>query len=230
MKLSVASFLFATAVVVSLPVAARAQVYNADFPECGPYFRAGAGAAFTQDGHFREFDGVPVGNKINYRTGLAIDAAGGYQFNRYFGMDVEVGWIVNEISDAEGFASSDTFVHNIPILANAILQFPIPNTFITPYAGAGAGGAITVFDTDGFSNGGVTLSGNDSDVVFAYQFFGGIRFNINPQMSVGVEYKYFATDNSRYRYPDFFGIEPDLVFGLSGVRSHVVTATVNIKF
>jgi opacity protein-like surface antigen len=92
----------------------------------------------------------------------------------------------------------------------------------------GAGGSATIFDTDSFSNGAITLFGDDSDVVFAYQAFAGVRFDLNERMSLGIRYKYFATEDSSYRFDSSFG--PPVRLGIEGVRTHLVTVSFNLKF
>jgi opacity protein-like surface antigen len=198
-------------------------------PDAGPYFRVEGGGALTQDGRVTEFNGFAAGNKISYDAGMAVAAAIGYKFNKYLSAELESGFIGNELDRVEGFNFHDTFLYNVPLLANLTLECPIPRTIITPYVGAGVGGAFTVFDADYFSNGRVTLYGSEDDFVFAYGFFAGVRFDLNERMSLGVRYQYFATDDVTFSYDSAFG-GPDLHLGIEGVRSHVITVSFNFKF
>jgi opacity protein-like surface antigen len=228
MKLFVVSSVAAVVAVTFIPQSTSAQQYEYYPREAGPYFHVGVGPAFTQTGEITEFTGFAAGNKISYDTGFAGELGGGYAFNRYIALGAEGGWVGNEIKRVEGFALNDTFLYNAPILATLTLQCPIPNTIITPFVRAGVGGSVTIFDTDYFDNGAVALFGNDSDVVFAYQLSAGVRFNFNDQMSIGITYKYFATDDSDFSYEGFFG--PDQHLGIEGVRSHLVTVSFNMMF
>jgi opacity protein-like surface antigen len=202
-------------------------------PNHGPYFRVNLGPAFTQDGEITEFTGFPSGNKIEYNTGISLGLAGGFAFNKFVAAELELGSIWNEIDRVEGFSVDDTSLANVPFLANVVLQFPIAQNRVVPYIGGGFGGAATVFDADRFRNPTTreTLVGSDSDVVFAYQGFAGLRFNLNDQMFLGVDYKFFATEDSRYSYDPFIpGTGGTIRLGIEGVRSHVVAFSFTVKF
>jgi opacity protein-like surface antigen len=101
---------------------------------------------------------------------------------------------------------------------------------VVPYIGGGVGGSATIFDTDGLSNGAVTVVGSDTDVVFAYQGFAGLRFVINTQMSAGAGYKYFASEGSSYRFESLFCCGPDLHIRFEGVSIHMATFNFTLKF
>jgi opacity protein-like surface antigen len=229
MKSFVVSLVLAVAATLVIPQPACAQ-FNMYSGDTGPYFRAGIGPAFTQDGEMTEFTGFAAGNEIRYRTGLALEGAIGYAFNEWVSVELEAGLIGNEIDSVTGFAHNDTQLYNAPLLVSMTFQQRIPNTIVTPYVRAGFGGSATVFDTDGFSNGTVTLVGEDSDVVLAYQFAAGLRFDFNEQMSLSAGYKYFATDDSRFRYEALFGGGPDVQMGIEGVQTHVVAVTFSMRF
>lgn len=220
-----------TAVTVSLvmpPPAAADYYFNGS--DVGPYFRVGIGPAFTQDGQVTEFTGFAAGNEIEYRTGVALEGAIGYAFNEWIGIEFEAGLIANELRGVPGFGHNDTFLSHTPLLVGVTLQQRIPQTVITPYVRAAFGGSVTMFDTDGFSNGAVTLVGEDTDLVFAYQLSAGLRFDLNDQMSLSAGYKYFATEDSTFKYESLFGGGPDVRLGIEGIRSHLVLVSFNMKF
>lgn len=230
MKSFVVSLVGATVITLVVPQSSLAQYYNSYHGGAGPYSYVGIGPAFTEDGKVREFTGFTAGNKIRYDTGFALEVAVGYAFNDWVSVELEAGWIGSEIQSVQGFTHDDTFLYNAPFLASVTLQHRIPQTIITPYVRAAVGGSATVFDTDGFSNGTITLFGYDSDLVFAYQFSAGVRFDLNDQMSIGVGYKYFATEDSSFEYGSFSGGGPVVRLGIEGVRTHVVTVSFNMKF
>jgi opacity protein-like surface antigen len=216
---------------LTIPDQGSAQyMYDSYSSDSRPYVRVGIGPAFTQNGRITEFTGFAAGNKISYHTGLAFDGAIGWAFNPWIAAELETGIIANEISHVQGFSLHDTFLYNVPMMANVTLKYHIPRTIVTPYVGAGVGGSVTGFDTDYFSNGDVSVFGSGSDLVFAYQFYAGVRFAINEQMSVAIGYKYFATDDAVIKYDSFFAGDPELHLGIQGVRTHVVTVSFNMKF
>ena len=227
------SILLAAAALVSLlfPNPSSAQYYYDSSSSSGrPYFRVGVGPAFTTDGSLTEFSGFAAGNKVSYDTGYALDAAIGFAFNPWISAEFETGLIANQISHVEGFTLDDTYLYNVPFMVNVTFKYNIPRTIVTPYVGAGLGGSVTGFDTDYFSNGHVSVYGSASTVVFAYQFYAGVRFELNDQMSVALGYKYFATGNSDFHYESFHHGQPDLHLGIEGVASHIVTVSFNMRF
>jgi len=195
--------------------------------DAGPYFRVDMGSAIPQDNHLTDFAGLTSGNEIRYDAGFALNAAVGYAFNKYVAAELETGWTWNAIDSIQGFYVDDASFSTIPILANVVLQYPIPRTVVVPYLGGGVGGAATIFDTDGvfYTTGPYYYPpgfiGTDSDFVFAYQGFAGVRFQLNDQMQFGVGYKYFATDRSTFG-DDFLGISSQAI--------HMATLTFTFKF
>jgi len=203
---------------------AQAQYYY-DLPEgAGPYFRIGAGPAFFENGQITQF-GPPVSSPVKYRTGLAADGAIGYAFNKYVATDFELGYVGAKIDNVPGFSSDNSYIYNVPFLANLTLSYPIPHTLVVPYIGAGIGGADVIFDTDNFSDGADYVVGRENDVVFAWQAYAGLRFRLARDLSLGIGYKYFATADPTFTYPpDNFNA------GFDGVKTHSVLCTLEWKF
>ncbi|HEY1662138.1 MAG TPA: outer membrane beta-barrel protein [Verrucomicrobiae bacterium] len=194
-------------------------------PDAGLYFRAGVGPSFYQDGRLNNFGG-PVSSPVHYETGLAVDAAVGWAFNRYLSADFQTGAQGTRIDNVPGYTQFHSDVDDIPFMGNVTLSYPIPHTFLVPYIGAGAGGADTFFDAHGFTDGATTVHGEENDVVFAWQAFAGLRFQLAPDMSLGFGYKYFATGNTSYSYPP----SPNFNVGFDGVSTHSVMCTFEWRF
>src|ERR1700677_376800 len=175
---------------------AQAQYYWYGPPGTGPYFRMGAGPTIFQDGTLRSetlpalsFNG-PANANVSYNVGFAADGAFGWAFNQYVGLDFESGYIWGKINNIPGYYANGSTIGNVPFLGNLTLSLPIPHTNIVPYIGGGAGGAVSTFDAHGFSDlaGDYTAYGNESDTVFAYQAFAGLRFMLSPNLSLGLGY------------------------------------------
>jgi len=200
----------------------------------GPYVRFGAGPSFFENGTLRQFslEGFPAfspqNQPVNFRVGAAVDGAVGYAFDKYFGLDFETGYIWARIDHIPGYDTDRSSIGNVPLLVNATLTLPIPHTIIVPYVGVGAGGAVSIFDAHSFGDQGQiqTAYGSESDTVFAYQAFAGVRFMIARNVSLGVGYKYFATANTTYSYPP----SPNLDIGFKGARTHSILFTAEWEF
>lgn len=132
----------------------------------------------------------------------------------------------NEIDYISGADYVDAYVGNTPFLVNLKLELPTGGP-IRPYIGAGAGGSAMFLDADYIELGGTGVWGTEGTVVFAYQFFAGVRFEFAERMSLGVEYRYGGTGD-----PEF---ESDWGYGDEGIRfgrieTHSVSATFTYRF
>jgi len=213
---------------------AHAQYRSFITGDAGWYWRADVGATIPMDGHIREFGGFSSGQKLSYDTGMGVDAAFGYMFNKYVGTEVEGGFTWNSINSVEGASIHDTSFGTAPILANVILQYPIAQTRVTPYVGGGVGGAGTFFDTDSFfrtvPGGSIELHGSESDFAFAWQGLAGLRVALNDKMSIGVGYRYLHVDPSTFTFdPAHHHGGPSLDLGISAHESHMVAVTFLMK-
>jgi opacity protein-like surface antigen len=196
----------------------------------GPYIRLDSGGTFFRDGQLTQFGG-PANNPVHYNVGFDFDTAIGYAFNKYVGADFEFGIIGARINSVPGFITSGSYLDNVPFLGNLTLSYPIPRTLIVPYIGGGAGGSASSFNTDGFGiNGGNAVFGYESSVEFAWQAFAGVRIKLNSKMSLGIGYKYFATENPSFTYPPAFIGNPNLTVGFTGVRTHSILLTFQASF
>ncbi|MCX7722096.1 MAG: porin family protein [Verrucomicrobiae bacterium] len=194
------------------------------------YVRAGLGPVFVQDNRLVEFGG-PDRADVEYNVGVAASAAVGWQFMRDFAAEFEFGGMTAEIESAEGYYSYDSYLGHMPFMLNLVYSRERSGSRITPHVGAGLGGAITLFDTDGFGNGGAVVFGEESDAVFVWQVFGGARIELVPDVALDLSYRYFWADESSFSYPPahpWFG--PHLRVGFSGIRAHMLIASVLIKF
>ena len=206
----------------------------------GPYFRFGIGPSFLQDGMLKGFSfassgpGFPgfTGPKANvsYNVGVSGYGAGGFAFNRYVGLDFQLGYSWAQLDSVGNYSVHNSSIGNLPFLGNLTLSLPIPHTNIIPYIGGGAGGSDSIFSADHFTE---NVSGNfnfvegsESDVVFAWQAFAGVRFQIDPNMSLGVGYNFLFTGNPTFSYPP----GPNLNVVFRGVRTHTVMFTLQANF
>jgi opacity protein-like surface antigen len=225
------------AIVVSICLCAglaQAQYYWYGPPGAGPYFRMGVGPTIYQNGTLKGYslEGSSLfsaqNQTVSYDVGFSADGAFGWAFNQYVGLDFESGYVWGRINNIPGYNANGSTVANVPFLANLTLSLPIPHTNIVPYIGGGAGGSDSIFDAHAFSDAGnvQTAYGSESDVVFAYQAFAGVRFLLTPNVSLGLGYQYFATGNPTFSYPP----APNLDIAFSGVHTHSIMFTLQCNF
>lgn len=213
---------------------AQAQYYWYWPPNTGPYLRMGGGPTIFQDGTLKGYtlEGAPPfspqNQTVSYDLGYTFEGAFGWAFNQYVGLDFESGYNWGRINNIPGYDASGSTIANVPFLANLTLSLPIPHTNIVPYIGGGAGGSVSTFDAHGFSDTAMTQTayGRESDTVFAYQAFAGVRFLLTPNLSLGLGYKYFATGNPTFSYPP----APNLNIAFSGVHAHSIMFTLQYNF
>lgn len=208
---------------------AQGQYYSYLSPDAGPYFRLALGPSFFQDGQLTQYGAFP-NSTVYYDTGLAFEGAFGWAFNKYAALDFETGFIGANINNVPGYISVNSYLYNVPFLVNFTLSYPIPRTVVVPYIGAGVGGADVVFNTDQFGpNSSDYVTGSEDDVVFAGQLFAGLRFEITQNMSLEVGYKFFATDDPTFSYPNL-NTPGNFNVGFQGARTHSILFAFKFKF
>ena len=215
--------------------------YWAPWPvDTGPYVRFGLGPAFYQSGNLKGYSFAPFGalpgftgptGTIHYDVGVSADFGIGWAFNKYVSLGFQTGYTWAGIDSVDNYFSDSASLGNVPFLANLTLSCPIPHTNIIPYIGGGVGGSDSIFDVNSFtpivgSTSANTIFGSQSDVVFAWQASAGVRFKLNPNMSVGVGYEYFATGDPTFSYPP----SPNLNVVFQGVRTHSVLFVFQANF
>ncbi len=200
----------------------------------GFYLRGDLGGNITPDVKLNSFFGpVAKGTEVKMDPGLRAGLAGGYQFCQWFSAEAQVGFYGNRIDSITGATEvHDARFANVPFLANVKLQYPNSSRF-TPYIGGGAGfsesildvGRITIPEGGGY----VTMHGNSSDTVFAYQAFAGLRYALNERMGLSLEYHYFGADSPKWSSDFSQGTSSDSM-GFGHVQSHGISLAFDFEF
>ena len=181
----------------------------------GLYFRADAGGNITRDTELKEFFGpVTPGSKVKFDPGPRFGFAGGYFFTDWFALEGEI-----------PATRVDATFYNVPFMANVRLECP-RRCRVSPYIGGGLGVSAAVLDIDHIDHPNAFVHGSDSDGVFAYQGFAGLRFNLNDTMGLSLEYRYFATESPRWRSDDF--LNDSIRFGR--IETHSVSIAFDFHF
>jgi opacity protein-like surface antigen len=196
----------------------------------GFYVKGDVGGNVTQDIDVKEFFGpVAPGTEVHLDPGFRAGLVGGYQALDWLAGEVELGAMENTVRSITGATRvHDATFANVPLLFNVKLQYPNQSGFI-PYAGAGAGFSEAIFDVGRVTLNGVSLHGNDADTVFAYQAFAGVRYQLNEQMGVSLEYHYFVADSPTWQADFTSGTGSDTMrFGRS--QTHAISLAFEFRF
>lgn len=194
------------------------------------YLKADIGGTSASDVRLREFFGEALAPnaELSLDPGVRLGIRAGYGVTDWLAGEIETGVSVNNIESITGATLADGSLANVPFLLNARLHLPEKNR-ISPYIGGGFGVASTVLSAEDMLIGGTYFDGTVADAVFAYQGFAGLRFAINDQMGLSVEYRYLRTGSS--------SMEPDLVVGalsdrvkLGRTETHSVSVAFDFRF
>lgn len=186
------------------------------------YVDANAGVALADDVDLRQFLVSTRGTELDLDPGARLSVAGGYNFCPTFGIQLETGFIHNSVDGSDG----DMSFGHVPLLADVVFRYDQPDCKWVPYAGAGAGGDLSIISLDHVrAPNGAVVDGSDSDIVFAWQLFAGLRYKINDKMSVGGGYKFYSANGARWDVEDSFG---DIRTGRAQV--HSIGVDFNFKF
>lgn len=197
-----------------LPQTGRAQ---------GFYLQGDVGVALAEDTELKEFLIPTPGWKMKLNTGARLSLAGGYHFNDYLGVQLETGYIYNDVKSISLMGSYDAAVSHVPLLVDFVVRYDKPDSKFAPFAGVGVGGDISIFtvDHERAPNGSV-VDGSGGDVVFAWQAFAGLRYRLTEKISVGGAYKFFWADGANWDVEHSRG---DIRSGSASVHSLVADIT-----
>jgi opacity protein-like surface antigen len=108
--------------------------------------------------------------------GFRVAAACGFRFNRYWGIELDSGFIRNTFPDDPHFGEESP-LSQIPLVVNALYYFPNQSKF-EPYLGAGFGPTIAWNEND---------TGGDATLAFK----AGVRYGIGERTAIGIDYTFF---------------------------------------
>lgn len=162
------------------------------------YAKVDGGAALMQNTSVKDlFGGVPPDTRVEFDTGGRFGIALGYHVTDWFAAEFETGIVGNGLKSITGATDVDAGVYTVPMMLNARFQLPNRSRF-TPYIGAGVGGTSSTLDVNHLDYFGTQFTGSASDVVFAFQAFGGFRVALNEHMGLGLEYHFIHSDGPSY--------------------------------
>jgi opacity protein-like surface antigen len=161
--------------------------------------------------------------EIEAKDGYVVRGAIGYEF-KPFRAEIELGYGENEVDTlSSAVLTNRSATGDVKVgaaMVNGYFDIPLSLLWLRPYVGAGIGYARADFDNVaglGFA------AIDDDDTAFAYQFIGGIAFEILKPIVAFGEYRYFGT--SSFDLTNSGGVAQD-VDGLS-VHSFNVGARIH---
>ena len=154
----------------------------------GPYGTILVGLNILSDSEINGFT-----NTTDYSPLIGLGGAFGYDFGN-FRVDGEIALRGNMISRL-GVTPIDGDTLAWSYMVNGYFDFPT-NGPVKPYIGGGIGLATVAIDwhVPGFFPFSQVSIADDSDSGVAYQFSGGIGYEINPRTTVSFGYRYFAVE------------------------------------
>lgn len=192
------------------------------------YITGGLGGVIPDDIEIKDYFGIVPNGDLELDPGVRFDIGFGYQFTEFFALEMETGAQVHEVDSAGDLFIDDASLRTFPFLVNAVFRLPLADARLVPYAGAGAGGSTLAMDADFITDGDVSVSGYDWDTAFAWQVFGGLRFQFSDQLEAGVAYRYFSVDETSLYAASFPGFSGSMRLG--GFTGHAIMATVRFSF
>ena len=158
-----------------------------------PYLALGSGFVHLQDAPVTYGGGALPNRSVGFQPGWAIEGALGWTVTEGKRVELEISHRSNNVkivtpgSSPGGSETATTF------MVNGYLDVPT-GTSVTPYFGAGIGGAML---HQKIAADGTTLTDSNSNA-FAYQFIGGLGVALAPSLTLTLDYRYLATTNPTY--------------------------------
>lgn len=165
----------------------------------GFYLEANAGPTLAEDVKLKEFLVPLSGVELELDPGSRFSVGGGYNFNEFVSIGAETGFIYNEVDEVGRGGDFDGSLSHVPFMVNVTLRCDRQESRWIPYVSAAAGGnsSIIVVDDVRAPNGRL-VDGDDASFVFAWQAAAGVRYRLNPNMSLGAGYKFFWADGATW--------------------------------
>ncbi|MFC1467862.1 outer membrane protein, partial [Verrucomicrobiota bacterium] len=154
--------------------------------ELRPYVRAGLGPMITEDSE-ASGSSYPAGSEIQFDLGFTVSGAVGVECeNCPVRAELEYNFVKYYSDEANfaGFRDGNKLVWHV-FMANFYYDFK-NDSLITPFVTAGLG---------------YTLEESDVDAVLAYQFGGGLAFEMTEKTSLDVAYRYFTVEDPEFTSP-----------------------------
>jgi len=154
--------------------------------------RLDMGGTIPQDANLPRF-GEPVsGQQLKLSPGFQMDFAFNYKLTPWLAIGPELGFLYNSVNSFGDISYHDTFLFQMPMMANLTLEYP-NQTRLRPYIGGGVGGVATALTFGEDYDWGP--DGIGSNFTFGFQAFAGLNFQLNQSTYLGAMYRFLYTDS-----------------------------------
>jgi opacity protein-like surface antigen len=137
---------------------------------------------------------------FDYDTGYTLGAAVGAAFTPNISMEIEYAYRSADVTitdrdgdDESGRANGDTSANAFMVNALYVFDGLGATGAIQPYLGGGIGAAKVETSASG--------QNFDSDTLLAYQLIGGVGYELNPNVSLYAEARWFQTESGKFDGP-----------------------------
>ncbi|MTH79452.1 outer membrane protein [Paracoccus aestuariivivens] len=184
-------------------LAASAGIASAQALSLGDIYVKGFGGA-TWPSNFDttlKEDGEQIARpSFDYDTGYTLGVAVGTDFTPNFSMEIEYSYrsadaVITDRDEDDESESADGDTSANALMVNAIYMFDGmgTNRTVRPYLGGGIGGVQVETSVPG--------QDYDADTLFAYQLIGGVGYELNPNITLYAEGRWFQTESGRFDGP-----------------------------
>ncbi len=182
--------------------------------EAGPVY-VGVFGGYVRPNDLKVEDGSSV--DVSLKDSWAIGAKAGYIFPqvKWLAAELEYFYLAKQDTDQAG-VDGDYSAHNI--MANLLVRYPEGR--IHPYAGVGIGWSWATLKGSGTLVGVGGGSVDESANGFAWQLIAGLNFEITPNWSADLAYRYFQA-----KYDDVGDVNQDVTS-----KNHMILIGINYHF
>ncbi len=131
--------------------------------------------------------------ELTFDPGIAFSVPVGYNFGNGFRAEVEPNLYYAAIDTAEGGTTVDGDFMSFSLMANVFYEYANDTKF-NPYLGFGVGPTINSLEIDNVNNASVSASADD--IALGWQIMPGVNYQLTPQVSFGVGYRYFGSSKT----------------------------------
>ncbi len=148
--------------------------------------------------------GGPIAGTAEYNDGYIGAIQGGYAFNNGLSLEVEGADRYNDVNHVRGYGAGRGSMQNYAVMGNVLYDLPMGSMGLTdlpfaPYIGAGVGMADEApYHIRGDGMPYPAQFGGPTKWGVAYQGIAGVRYNINENLDVSLEYRYFSRTDENY--------------------------------